>query len=636
MIECRVLGPVELVVDGESAPPELLWRKNLALLVYLARSPNRTRARDHLIGLLWGDKAESLARQSLNEALRVLRKSLGKEGLETEGAQVRLSNELVRLDVDEFERRVAASEWREATALVAGEFMEGFSVPGCSQLEDWLSAERFTFRDASVNALLARVDELLLSGETAEAAATARRANALDPLSEAAARAAMRSLAIAGDRVGALSVYEALHARLGQELGLEADEETRDLAERVRRERSWKLPELLMPGTGSESETRRGPLVDRKAELQQLLDEWTSCRRRRRATLGLIEGDPGMGKSRLAEEVLARARLDGALTLTARAVEADRDEAWSGVLALARDVPLDAPDLGQAPGSALRALAGRLAEWGERFGPASDKDEEPSVGHAFSEVLRTLSGSHPILVFLDDAQWLDRESLLAVELLLRDLAGAPLFVLLAAARYPERVELEELRVRIGRDLAGVSVGLRPLSRSALRELARRILPSYDDPDLDRVARRIATDSAGVPLLAVELLHAVALGLDLSTTTGAWPEPFRTLDQTLPGDLPDAVVAAVRVGFRRLSKDAQAVLAAAAVLEERVDVTTLGRATGLDSRALETALDELEWRRWLGAESRGYSFVARVVRDVVARDMLTAGQRRRILEAARQS
>ena len=143
------------------------------------------------------------------------------------------------------------------------------------------------------------------------------------------------------------------------------------------------------------------------------------------------------------------------------------------------------------------------------------------------------------------------------------------------------------------------------------------------------------DSAGLPLLAVELLHAVALGLDLQgdTAGAAWPAAHRTLDQTLPGDLPDGVTAAIRVGFRRLGKDAQALLAAAAVLGDRVSAVTLGRAAGVAGERLPLALDELEWTRWLTAESRGYSFTARIVRDVVARDMLTAGQRQRVLEAA---
>ena len=139
----------------------------------------------------------------------------------------------------------------------------------------------------------------------------------------------------------------------------------------------------------------------------------------------------------------------------------------------------------------------------------------------------------------------------------------------------------------------------------------------------------------MPLLAVELLRAVALGLDLGTIADTWPEPLRTLDQTLPGDLPDAVVAAIRVGFRRLSPSAQRVLV-------RPRSWAIWCAASCSRRrwrrAEETALalDELEWHRWLVAEPRGYSFVARLVRRVVERDMLTPGQRRRVLEAAKES
>ncbi|PYO25113.1 MAG: hypothetical protein DMD73_14920, partial [Gemmatimonadetes bacterium] len=107
-------------------------------------------------------------------------------------------------------------------------------------------------------------------------------------------------------------------------------------------------------------------------------------------------------------------------------------------------------------------------------------------------------------------------------------------------------------------------------------------------------------------------------------------------QTFPGDLPDAITAAVRVNFHRLSNDAQGVLVAAAVLDGRVPAALLGRAAGVEGDALGAALDELEWQRWLAAEARGYAFVARIVRDVVDRDMVVPGQRRRMLDAAGRS
>jgi predicted ATPase len=249
------------------------------------------------------------------------------------------------------------------------------------------------------------------------------------------------------------------------------------------------------------------------------------------------------------------------------------------------------------------------------------------------DVLRATAAEQPIVISVDDAHWLDRDSLLTLEGVLRDLAAAPILGLLSTG-LPPPTEIDALRARLGRDLAGVSVRVGPLGPEALRTLARHLLPDYRDDALDRLVRRVLVDSAGIPLLAVELLHAVALGLELRGEEGTWPAPFRTLDQTLPGDLPDAVISAIRVGYRRLSTDAQRVLAAAAVADGRVPADVLGRLTHLAGEPLAAALDELEWQRWLVADPRGYDFVARIVRDVVEREMLTSGQRQRLREAVR--
>ena len=636
MITCRTLGPVELLVDGAAAPSELLWRKHLALLVYLARSPKRARTRDHLIGLLWADKPESAARHSLNEAMRVLRRCAGESSLDTEGGQVRLAPDAVELDTDRFEALVTAGDWQGAAELVTGEFLEGFGIPDASAFEDWLTGERLAWQRRMVDALQRRVGQLLDRGDAGSAVELAQRALTLDPTSDAAVRGLMRPLAVSGDRAGALARYEAFVSRLRSEVGTAPDADTQALAERVRRERAWRIPAT---GTPVGAESRRAPLCGRAAELARLLEAWARSRAERTAMLAMVLGDPGTGKTRLAEEVVARARLDGAAVATLRAVTGDVAEADGGILGLARGGLLDAPGIGAAPAAALAGLAARLAEWADRFPGAAREPSPAPPGQGLRAVLRAACLEQPVLLVLDDAQWVDRESLLALEAALRDLAAAPLGVLLTAALQPPRQELDELRSHLGRDLRGAVVQLAPLAPTELRELVHWGLPSYGDVELDRVTRRIATDSAGLPLLAVELLHAVALGLDLRQARGggAWPEPFKTLDQTLPGDLPDAVVAAIRVGFHRLSPGAQGALQAAAVLGgERVSRGGgggLARATGLEEGALDTALDELEWQRWLAAEGRGYSFVARIVRDVVARDLVTEGQRRRIREAA---
>ena len=181
MITCRVLGPVEVAVDGGAPPPELLWRKNLALLLYLARSPKRARTREHLTGLLWPEKDESAARHSLNEALRVLRRSAGDDSLDSSGGQIRLAPDAVRLDVDNLEPWMAKQSWADAAAIVSGEFLEGFAVPGSEGIETWLAVERRFWAEKAIVALLGWGDELLRQGQATGALGAARRAAALDP-----------------------------------------------------------------------------------------------------------------------------------------------------------------------------------------------------------------------------------------------------------------------------------------------------------------------------------------------------------------------------------------------------------------------------------------------------------------------
>jgi len=441
----------------------------------------------------------------------------------------------------------------------------------------------------------------------------------------------MRSLALAGLRSEALLAYERFTGRLAQDLGTHPEADTAALAERVRHGRVWRRPAAAAPQTRP---SRRAPLVGRARELARLLRVWNACRTERRASVALVLGDPGMGKSRLAEELLERSRLDGAAVAATHAVEADITDAWSGILALAEGGLLEAPGVAAASPAALAVFAARLPAWAERFpGAARGSGGDMSIGRAFREVVRAVCGEQPCVLVLDDAQWLDRESLLAGAAIARDLRALPCFLVLTAPSVPGRVELDGMRSRLGREARGAVVTLAALPRDELRALAQWALPHYDEGQIDRVVRRVATDSAGLPLLAVELLHAVALGLEFGTMAGAWPEPLRTLDQTLPGGFPDAVVGAIRVNYRRLSNDGQAVLAAAAVLGGRVRAEALRRATGLGPDAVQVALDELEWQRWLTAEGRGYAFVARIVREVVERDLVIKGQRQRIREAA---
>jgi DNA-binding SARP family transcriptional activator len=626
VIVCRALGPLQVTVDDVPAPQALLWKKPLGLLLYLLRSPRRTRSREHLVGLLWPEVAESSAKHSLNETLSKLRRTAGEHAVESSADLVKLGPQF-HCDVDEFELAMTHGDWAAAAALCTGELAEGLTVPGALEFDHWLEGERRHWRGQGVLALAQWAQQLLDQGRTPAALEAAHRALALDPLSDSATQVVMRAQLLLGDRRAALETGREFVQRLSDELGAAPAAETLSLLAHA------------SPGPHASrgrwsDDTPRIPLVGREGELSTLLGLFERTRAAREASLAVLVGEPGSGVSRLLEELLARVRIDGASTARVVAVQADCDEQWSGVAGLALGGLLAAPGIAAAPASSLATLAARLTPWQERFAstPAAAL-ETPDV--AFAEVVAAAADERAVVLVLDDAHRLDEETLRALPRMLRRWRELPVLVLIGASPLEERAALDEIRVLAGRNVPGVSLQLGPLTVNAIRELAATLLPSYGTVELDRVVRRVVTDSAGVPLLALELLNAVGRGLELRGTDKAWPATLATLDDSLPGDLPDAIVAALRVNFRRLSRQARDVLAAAAVLADRTTAEMLARATELPRSEVDQALDELEWHHWLSAEGRGYSFVARLARRVIGEEMLTPGQRRRLLERANE-
>ena len=622
-VYCRVLGPVQVTVAGADAPPELLWRKHVALLVYLARSPRRRRTREHLVGLLWSDRDEKQARHSLSEALRVFRRALGDDQVQADVDQIGLGADGVTLDCDRFAELYARGDWPGAAALVEGDFLEGLSIPDASQFEDWLGGERVRWRAQSVDALIRYADGLLARGDPAAAATAALRARDVDRASEPAARAAMRALALAGDRAAALRVADDVAGVLADQVGTAPGPETARLIDRIREARVGRRVLAAPPAARP-----RPVLCGRGSELAALAAAWERAKSGRGQVI-IVEGEPGEGKSRLIEELVARARLDDATVAAARAVAVDQRKDWSAVAGLLAAGLADAPGIAGAPPDALAALGSLAPDLAVRFRRV---DAALPVGEAVRDAVVAAAHERPVLLTLDDAQWIDAATLESLPGLARDATRRPVLLLFGLARgAPESGRLDELRARVGRELEGEVIRLGRLDPVALRALVAWALPAYAAPDADRLARRLENDTAGLPLLAVAMLEAVASGYKLAPDAPAWPSPQRTLVDSLPNDLPPAVVGVVCLRFRQLPAAAQQLLGAAAALGERVDVGQLATATRLERTAVEPALDLLEWERWLAADARGYVFTAPIVRSILLQEMVTPGQAKRYRE-----
>ena len=296
----------------------MCWRKHLALLTYLALSPDSTRSRRHLLGLLWAESPEDKARRSLNEAVRRLRSALGTDRLLTRGDALQLNVSELEVDVRQFNTLRAEGQVR-ALELLRGEFLEGFHVDDAPVFEEWMDAQRAKIREAATGLLVARGEEQLAVNRDVEARALARRALALDPCSEPALALGMRSAALEGDSTGALALYHDVVERLAREIGETPGGALSALAARIRAG-TWQRP-------GTRHSDLEPPLIGRREAHAQLFARLDRHPRQGAACL-VIVGDPGSGRTRLLAACAERLALAGATVATAQLLESDHDAPW--------------------------------------------------------------------------------------------------------------------------------------------------------------------------------------------------------------------------------------------------------------------------------------------------------------------
>ena len=244
-LEIGLLGAFQLRLNGRAI--DLPGRRERALLAYLAMPPGEPRSRDKLAGMLWSERGEKQARDSLKQAVLKLRKALDgaqPEPLPSDREFVILDPAAASVDTAEFERLIGegtAEAVARATALYRGDLLDGLDVNDPA-FEGWLRMERQRFRDLACEALGGLLDRQLADGGYEKAASTARRLLMLDPLQEGVHRALMRVYAEQGQTALALKQYQSCREALQRELGVEPEAQTDRLYQSIQQNRSTSRP----------------------------------------------------------------------------------------------------------------------------------------------------------------------------------------------------------------------------------------------------------------------------------------------------------------------------------------------------------------------------------------------------------
>src|SRR5437660_7239199 len=364
-LEIQCFGAPTIRVAGKPAPAPVRWHKHVALLVYLALSPDRTRSRAHLVGLLWPERPEGLARHSLNGAVRRLRVELGAGRLRSADQNLTLAGEALDVDALKF---AALLEQRpaDAAAFLAGDFLEGFALDDAPAFEEWADQEREHYRVRGAAAWTAAGEAALIAPDPAAAIEAAGRALRLQPHAEPAVRLLLRALALGNDTTGAVTAYRRFETQL-EAIGARPSRDLALLADRIGRQTTRHVP---TPRTDP-----KPPLVGRERVHREAFTAVAEALEQGPRAV-LIAGDPGAGKTRMLNECGERLELGGAVVTVTRPLESDRDAPWSTLRSLLRS-------LLQAPGSAA-ADPGALAVLGALAAPP------PAVSPDHAEVTAAL------------------------------------------------------------------------------------------------------------------------------------------------------------------------------------------------------------------------------------------------------
>jgi DNA-binding SARP family transcriptional activator/class 3 adenylate cyclase len=672
----RLLGPVELVAEFGAGPGdpvttvEIGSPKQRAVLAVLALRVNEVVSRDALVAKLWGDDPPASATVTLRSLVsrlrRVLEDGAGDFGLETrepgwvlrahpatiDAGQFEALTSAARAELGRGEAAAAARRLRRALALWRGDALVDVIDAG------YLAAEATRLDEARLAAVEDLAEAELASGGAADALARLEPHVAEHPLRERAWGQLMVALYRLGRQAEALRAYQRLRTILGEELGIAPTPTLADLEARILRHDPG-LASAVVAGerlaahappapTGSpvprESAEPPVPLADRTPFVGRVAERAAigAVLARARAGSGgmvLIGGEPGIGKTRLAEESAADAAGAGMGVFAGHSYEMAGASPYVAFVEILEAALAAAPDpeafVAEILGDAAPEVARLLPQLRRRFPglpPPLDlppTQERQYLFRCLSDVLARLAAARPTLLLLDDLQWADEPTLVFVEHLAPQLGHLPLAVI---ATYRD--------VDVGRPLAHA---FEELHR---RRLAQRIkLGALSPSETGEVVRVLAGQEP--PVALVDGLHVATDGnvffleevfrdlVEQDRLFDAGGDFLDDVDVKTLG-VPDGVRLVIGRRLERLSADAQRLLSAAAVAGRVFSFPLLQALGDFDGDTVLDVIDEAE-RATLIAPGAGvgddYLFVHELIRQTLTAGLSAPRRRRAHLRAA---
>ena len=596
MLVVLLLGPPQVWLNQH--PLTITRRKSRALLYYLAAQAAPT-TRDQLLTLLWPDHDRAAAQQILRTTLHGLRKTLGPALLVADDTLALAAT--TDVDARRFAAQLAApsadrQQLAAALECYRGDFLADFVLPDAAMFDEWAASQREHYRQLAVRGFTLLAQQHEAAQDYADALAALVRAIAFDSLQEDLQRAALRLHYLAGDRAGAIRRYEQLRRLLIDELGVPPMAETQALYDAIITDRLERTPQARRLGdrvSGQHASVSvvpsplvarapQLPFVGRSAELHTLRALALAHQ------LALIEGEPGIGKTRLAEESI---QATDALLLAGAARELEGALPYQPIIEALRGL------LARPEWPALRANLNLSAIWLAELARllpelalalpdpqlAMRSADESRLWEGINQFLRALARQRPVIVFLDDLHWADAATLALLGYLVRQLVTGPIFFLATTRPVAAQSPLATLLHALTREGRLARLALPRLTPEDIAALAWHLSPAQPA----QLAAWLTQTSEGNPYILAELLR-YARKHDLLSAQGE----LRIDPHASSPVVPQTVYSLIQSRMARLSDAARSVLDVAVAVGREFEFELVASAAGLSEAAALDALDEL--------------------------------------------
>ncbi len=356
------------------------------------------------------------------------------------------------------------------------------------------------------------------------------------------------------------------------------------------------------------------------AELGKLLEQ----ARNGKGSLILIGGEPGVGKTRLCEEILADAAEEKMLVLTGHSYEGTGVQSFlpfvESVEAASRTVPR--ANLRAALGEAAPEIAKLTPELRRTFDDIPEPIQLPAeqqqryLFNAFQEFVQGLSRQKPTVWLLDDLHWADDSSLLLLQHLAQNLESLPVLILgtyrdveLEVGKPFEKALSQLVRSRLAQRMT-----LRRLPQASVGELLESLGGAKPPDTLIRV---IYHETEGNPFFVEEVFQHLSEEGKLFDEEGRWKGDL----QSDALEVPEGVRLVIGRRLERLSPQSPKILSAAAIIGRVFDLATLESLEGFDPDEVLDAIDEAESARLIGSVSTGRDVSYRFTHELIRHTLL---------------